>query len=498
VYLQNPTTDVKGWRAAYFWSMEGNIEMSLVSQNTASCTGDKDGDGESIAYDNYPGITGFQNVAAPVTAAATDASSGYSSVTVQGALVGATTSWIGDWMQVVQGSGLGQARKITAIASAVENGAVTTILTVTPALDVLPDDTSLVAVGRLYWQTYTIGNSINNSSPPCSPSGLTPLKQSAGEISLYAQMGDSATEGNTLTDTGGILLWHTFQQVDPGAQVSAPQSALQTSNEVRANVIDGAFSYGAAATSGITLSYSATPDTAPPPVLGFGIAISHNSITAAGDRFGAVALSPGWYVGPQSANLSTSAWKVADSTLIFLNSLNNVGMSGSNSVGIGQSANWSSQDAPIEWRSVMYGNVCSGRRPISPLLDNGMSTVRYCPTVSADSCECTAQSNGLDMTVQPSAPAADGVSIYAIVVSNKGTNAVPRAVFSAEAPTGVYVKSVTSSSSAVSCDFTDSSVNICQLNTVPPGSSIDLVVSVTTAGPNSSLQPTFSITPQAQ
>jgi hypothetical protein len=153
-YLQNPATNVKGWRAAHFWSMDGNIEMSLVSQNKATCTGDKDGDGEGIAYDNNRNRTGFESVATPVIAA-TNTATGSSTVTVQNQLIGAASSWVGDWVQVVQGSGLGQARKIVAVATGAQNGVATTRLTVAPAFDVLPDSSTQAEVGELFsWCTH--------------------------------------------------------------------------------------------------------------------------------------------------------------------------------------------------------------------------------------------------------------------------------------------------------------------------------------------------------
>jgi uncharacterized repeat protein (TIGR01451 family) len=499
-YLQNPQTDIKGWRAAYFWSMDGNMEMSLVSQNTATCTGDKDGDGEGISYDNNHNITGFEGVATAVVAAASNAAADSSKVTVQNVLIGTASSWVGDWMQVVQGSGLGQARKISAIGTGVDGGVPTTTFTVSPAFDVLPDAGSLVEVGELYWQTLTIGNTINDTSPPCSPSGLNPEKQSAGVINPNGQMADSATEGNIQSDTGGIVLWNAFELADPSRNVTVPESAIQSSNEIRGNLITGAFSYGPLARSGITLQFAATPDTAPP-VLSFGAAISHNTISAAGGALGAVALTPSWYVGPVSAGLGTNAWKMADATLIFRNTLTSIGRSGSSTVGIGQTAAWSLPSPTIEWRTAMYGNTCNGLLPTSSLIDNGTSTVRYCPTTPTDSCECTGQPEGLDITVQGgdgAVQASVGSTVaYTIVLSNRGTQPVTGAVLSVEPSAGLGITSMTSATSGVMCDVADPTVNLCRLNTVLAGSSIDitLTATVTAAG---ALQPTFSVTPEAR
>jgi len=51
-YLYDPVNDAKGFRAAYFWTLRGNQEGELVSRNTATCSGDKDGDGEAFAFDD--------------------------------------------------------------------------------------------------------------------------------------------------------------------------------------------------------------------------------------------------------------------------------------------------------------------------------------------------------------------------------------------------------------------------------------------------------------
>ncbi|MGH7192943.1 MAG: hypothetical protein ACREJM_05325, partial [Candidatus Saccharimonadales bacterium] len=58
-FLYSPD-DPKGWRAAFFWHMNNNHEMMLVSQNKATCTGDKIGDGEGIAFDNNANTFAFE------------------------------------------------------------------------------------------------------------------------------------------------------------------------------------------------------------------------------------------------------------------------------------------------------------------------------------------------------------------------------------------------------------------------------------------------------
>jgi hypothetical protein len=84
-YFYNPT-DPKGWRAGFFWSTGASQEMTLVSNNTVTCSGDKYGDGEAVAFDAAGTLGGMPN-AEPVVAATswTDpAGIAGTTVTVQG------------------------------------------------------------------------------------------------------------------------------------------------------------------------------------------------------------------------------------------------------------------------------------------------------------------------------------------------------------------------------------------------------------------------------
>jgi len=66
-YLYSPD-DARGWRAAFFWNMDNDIEKVLVSQNTATCTGDKIGDGEAFAFDTNANTFAFKHAEAVVRA----------------------------------------------------------------------------------------------------------------------------------------------------------------------------------------------------------------------------------------------------------------------------------------------------------------------------------------------------------------------------------------------------------------------------------------------
>src|SRR5260370_5598540 len=103
--------DAKGWRAAFFWSSNNNVEEVLVSQNTATCTGDKIGDGEAIAFDSNTNTFAFAGLPTVVHATA-------GSVSISAPLaarqhnrdVPVASYYVGHWVQIVSGPDLGQGR----------------------------------------------------------------------------------------------------------------------------------------------------------------------------------------------------------------------------------------------------------------------------------------------------------------------------------------------------------------------------------------------------
>ena len=344
-------------------SLSDNVEMTLVSQNSASCTGDKDGDGEAIAFDDNHNRPGFAAPMVPVIAATSSPPVGAGSasiIRVKGSLidtqliyntrvnVGTVSDYyVGDWLQVVRGTGLGQARKILAVSPHRGDGTVT--LTVAPAFDVLPRTDSLVTDSRLYWQTYAIDNLIDHRRPPCLKSNSK--RRAGGVITLSGATADSVVEGNTQYDTSGILLAAHF---------------IESSNEIRNNTISGTYDVGDAtpqAEYGIAVAYGAAPD-APPPLMSYGTAISHNVLSGVGGTKGAISLNRTWFTGPESKILrGVTPWKIADSTLIFDNTLEDI-RPGVTSVGIGLSAGVPT--APVEWHTVLYGNRCNGTPEARP------------------------------------------------------------------------------------------------------------------------------------
>src|SRR5260370_30402891 len=135
-YLYAPD-DAKGWRAAFFWSSNNNVEEILVSQNTATCTGDKIGDGEAIAFDNNANTFAFSEAPEVVQAtAATVAVSAPLAARQHNRDVPLASYYIGHWVRVVTGPGLGQVRKI--IGYTTDSATQLTIFKVAPDWDVTP------------------------------------------------------------------------------------------------------------------------------------------------------------------------------------------------------------------------------------------------------------------------------------------------------------------------------------------------------------------------
>ncbi|MDR3415285.1 MAG: hypothetical protein P4L83_03785 [Nevskia sp.] len=520
-YFYNPATDKKGWRAGFFWSTGHSQEMTLVSQNTITCSGDKAGDGEAIVYDGggseWGGFTGPQPAGAPppgsgarpVVSAA--AGNGSSTVTLLGSLVSTFPTsngngptaitpgyYQGFWLQIVQGPGLGQWRKVAAVATGTDGkGNPTVSLTVIPALDVLPQANSLAILARGYWQNATVDNFVDQRQPLCTKANAK--RPGGGVISWYSSTADSAIEGNQQYDTDGILLNHVYKLPGPGPSPDAVSfmSAIQSSNEVRNNLIDGEYDWSASnSASGVQLVYGATHDTAAPPVLGYATAVAGNTIihadtanpqTSVNQSLGAIGLGPSWWTGPLDST-QVSGWKMADATLLFNNTIDNVGYSAADGVdrlGVGLSRGWgTSTTAPIAWRTVMSGNTCSS---VSTLLgDTGTGTVYYCPTSQSSSCHCQSRAAGLVVSASSSAgTVANGASVsYSATVKNYGYISATGVTLSIEPPAGIRIVSIHAASASISCNI---NTYTCNLGTMPVagngGSSVTVQVYAAAAAP---------------
>jgi len=391
-YLYSPD-DPTGWRAAFFWHMNENHEATLISDNTALCTGDRGGDGEAIAYDNNGNTFAFDK-ARTVLRASSD------TVTVDGPLehkqndreVPLASYYLGHWIQVGQGKGLGQARKISAYRVDQTNSQIT--FTVTPAWEVEPQaGLSRISVGREFWQVYAVGNHIDHRRPLCRKSNPTARK--GGVIGLWAQTADSVVEGNEQYDTDGILFLQNYSAVEPGHPEFTSWTFFQSFLEIRGNTIDGEYDWNSdCSSSGIqgAQAAAATPGS-PPPTLGYGISIDHNTIIHAdGEHGGAISFPRAWWDGPPPHD-----WMVVDNTLVHHNLIKDIaGTTARRVCGKGPSnrrIGINLDQSGMVWRTVLYANSCVNVN--TPFDDGGSQTTRVCPSGVQHACECF-QPDGAD------------------------------------------------------------------------------------------------------
>ena len=396
-YLYSPATDAKGFRAAFFWSLLGDHAQVLVSQNTVLCSGDKDGDGEAIAFDGNSNVSALA-IAQPVLAATAN------SVTVQGPLLTLSkgTAYTELWIQISKGTGVGQVRPVIAYSNTPGQPAT---FAVSPAWDVVPGPDSMVTTAKEYWQLYTVDNYVDQRQPECQKSNAN--QPSGGEIGIWAGSSDSAIEGNQQYDTGGIQ-YNLAYRVQSAQFGTSPVTGYQTFLDIRNNAVEGEYAWGASCSySGIRGWYGASPDApAGPPIESYGVSISHNTVTQADDlNGGAIALSRSWYAGPPPGT-----WQYAENTLIFRNSINNI-----TNPPAGPATAYSSCSATyprlgmhfddaLAWHTVLYGNSCSN--VAQNLSDQGTATLRVCAPGATNSCECAAYAQGAEASATASSVAA--------------------------------------------------------------------------------------------
>ena len=384
-YLYNPSRDAKGWRAAFFWHLYSNHEELLVSQNTATCTGDKAGDGEFLAFDNNQNTFGFAS-ARPVVAATPDG------VTVEGELQrqdGSTRRPDGyyaqHWLQVVSGTGFGQSRRILSYD---EQDGRTQFRVQTP-WDVVPRADSRIAVGLGFWQLLVIDNRVNHRSPPCLKSNRRRSSSNpygGGPIVLWAQAADTVIAGNSLRDTTGVTLGPFHSSPGAGCGNCTASSMLQYFVDVRDNVIDGEYNWDSDCSwSGITVSYGASPTPAEmSPVIAYGLRIMVNTVIRAdGLSGGAISIAPSWWDGPQSARAD-----LIRGTIIDGNKISDIkGRPPASPCRRGIRARSAIRLAsPNVTNTVIDGNTCSnvGARPVE---DKGSGTLLIDRRSNHDGCE---------------------------------------------------------------------------------------------------------------
>jgi hypothetical protein len=376
--------DQPGFRAAFFWDSNNNVERLLIAQNQISCPGDKDGDGEAISMDGSGNTFGF-NATPTIIAAGPDW------ITVRGKLIPEqgrrrvpNTYYNGHWVKVMSGTGFGQGRKITSYTQ--DEATSTVTLHVAPVWDVVPGGpTSRVIVLRQHWQVSIVDNSVEQRSPPCRKSNLTgPF---GGEIALWMPSADVAIEGNRQWDTNGIMYSQTYSVTAPSCPNCGDNHLSQAALEIRGNRIEGEYDWSSDCSNGGiwgALGASPTPES-PPPVSGFGVSISHNIIIHSDAyRGGGIDTPFTWQSGPPPGN-----WPLIENLLIFHNDIRD--MEGPPPAPKCHFARRERSAIHLEGNenvrySVLYGNHCE--RVTTPLADSGLGTLKLCTGASPGSCEC--------------------------------------------------------------------------------------------------------------
>jgi len=385
-YLGDPPRE-RGWRAAFFWHLNASQELVLVSHNTATCTGDLAGDGEAFAFDNNGNTFGLSQ-AAEVSAATAN------TVTIAGTLKGRQFDrdvpleryYIGHWVYVADGAGLGQARRI-ARQSVDASGAATTFV-VDPEWDVVPEaGAGRVTVSRGFWQLFALDNVVDQRRPLCRKQNATARK--GGGISLFAQSVDSVIAGNRQHDTDGIVLPVSYNVDAAECRDCIAGTFFQYFVEVRDNLVDGEYDWASnCSRSGIALGLSAAPvPRAPPPVAGYGISITRNTIRQAdGMGSGAISVSNGWYPGPPPHD-----WRLLRNLLVQHNRIDDIR---------GRGPNGRCDDLPegrkgivLAAASLVHDTVLYRNRCLSvdqPLFDRAVRTKVLCDGRPGGECGCPA------------------------------------------------------------------------------------------------------------
>jgi hypothetical protein len=365
--------------------MNNNEEMMLVSGNRATCTGDKDGDGEAISFDNNA-----NTFALPRAETVLRASAG--SVTVAGPLISRQFDreilvgdyYVGHWIQVGDGPGLGEVRKIVSYREDSSDGSVT--FRVQPDWDVVPAPArTRISIGREYWQVYTVANVIDQRKPLCQKSNRTDPK--GGAISLWAQTADSVVDSNRQYDTDGIIFQQFYSAEDEACPGCYMASDYQDFLQIRGNLIDGEYDWDDdCSSSGIFGSLVASPTPrSPPPTVSYGVAIAHNTINHADGR-GSGAIS---MVTTASEGPSPHRWPLADNFLIYRNTLTGLDtppakpckggpIHARTAISLGGSR--------LARRGVLFENACPKARRRHD--DLPRDEIAVCPRDVAPSCEC--------------------------------------------------------------------------------------------------------------
>lgn len=383
-FLNSPS-DPPGWRAAFFFHMNDSHEMLLISNNRATCTGDKAGDGEAIALDNNANTFGLAAAAPVIDASGRQVRIDRPLVPVQdGRAVDLVSYYVGHWMRVVEGPGIGQIRRIVSYRRDAADGATT--FAVDPAWDVVPQPRrSLITIAREFWQVYIVGNTIDQRKPPCTKANVGRPK--GGAISIWGESADIAVEGNRQFDTDGILFQQQYAAEESDCADCRATTTIPSFLEIRGNQIAGEYDWDSACSiSGIMASYAAAPNLhASPPPLSFAVSIAHNDIAHAdGLGGGAISIQPTWYRGPEGYLKPLVQGIVIDhnrlASIAGRSTHPACGYPSSPRTGI-RLAGGSNVAG-----TVLYGNSC--RDVATQLMDRAVLTELVCDRFGPTSCEC--------------------------------------------------------------------------------------------------------------
>jgi hypothetical protein len=382
MYLDNEQ-DPKGWRAGFFWHLNNNQEMLLIANNTASCTGDKSGDGEAIVLDNNANTFAFDEPKVVIEASSKTVTVLGTPIKVQNNREVAINQYYRDhYIQIGDGPGLGQVRAITSYE--IKNDHTTFI--VSPDWDVLPSShVSRINIGKEFWQAYLIGNEVDHRTPLCGKTNRNARK--GGSIGIAGQTADSIVAYNRQYDTDGIIYHQFYSARDRQCNDCYRGTNYLNFVEIAHNHIIGEYDWSdGCSSSGILGSLAASPSPiALPTTVGFGISIAHNTIDHADAwRGGAIALSPTWHEGPPP-----SRWPLVNGTLIQHNRIENI---------FGAIAKPCQADkalprmginmgrASLAHGTVLHANSC--KNVLQPLVLGWNPVQRVCNAPSPDSCEC--------------------------------------------------------------------------------------------------------------
>lgn len=293
-----------GWRASHFWHMSGANEMMLVSHNVGTCTSDKAGDGEFIAFDGNHNLTGFRGAVDVVSATS-------STVVSAEAWRESDPDLYGDlWAVIVDGTGGGQARRIAAY----DLGAQPTI-EVEPNWDVAPvaGDSKLL-VTDAYWSVHTVANEVYDDALVGGCAKSNPVGPGKGGVMGWAGATfDSTIEGNVGVESDGIMSHSSYAAVEYYDYIDGNGEPAQLwmnwkatpvyASEIRGNIIDREYAWdpnplAPSSVGGIHLWYDAEPS-APNPVMGYGVVVAHNEVYDADSGYdGSITLRNSWLMPP--------------------------------------------------------------------------------------------------------------------------------------------------------------------------------------------------------